>query len=53
MEKLYTEEEVKELLEKQRSICYRGAKLAFDSTKDGSMTTKISKESIMSSVLEI
>jgi hypothetical protein len=55
----YTKEEVEELLEKQRSICYRNAIIEeFEyinpySENDGQITKRISKDSIMNAKLEL
>ena len=55
----YTKEEVEELLEKQRSLCYRFAKIeTFEyvneySDSDGEITRRISKKSIMNAKLKI
>ena len=55
----YTKEQVEELLEKQRSLCYRFAKIEeFEyinpySDSDGEITRRISKDSIMNAKLEL
>jgi hypothetical protein len=55
----YTKEEVEELLEKQRSLCYRNARIEeFEyvnpySESDGQITKRISKDSIMNAKLEL
>ena len=57
--KLYTKEEVEELLEKQRILCYRFAKIEKSeyinsySESDGEITTKVSKKSILDVILEL
>jgi len=57
--KTYTKEEVEELLEKQRSLCYRYAKIEESeyvnpySESDGEIIKKISKKSIMNAILEL
>jgi len=57
--KTYTKEEVEELLEKQRSLCYRFAKIEqFEyvnpySESDGEISTRISKDSVMNAILEL
>lgn len=59
MSKLYTKEEVEELLEKQRSICYRFAEMVEPdcnnpySDNDGIINRKILKKSILNAKLEI
>lgn len=59
MRKLYTKEEVEELLEKQRSLCYRFAKIKeteYDnpySESDGEISRSILRSSIMDAVLEL
>ena len=57
--KTYTKEEVEELLEKQRSLCYRFAKIEqFEyvnpySESDGEITRRVSEDSIMNAILEL
>ena len=56
--KTYTKEEVEELLEKQRRLCYRYAKLEeFENLNpsdcDNEITIQLSKDSIMNAILEI
>ena len=56
---MYTKEEVEDLLDKQRSLCYRLAKIEEIeyvnpySESDGDITRRISKDSIMNATLEI
>lgn len=58
-ERLYTKEEVEDLLEKQRILCYRFAKIIESeyvnpySESDGEITRKISRDSIMDAELEL
>jgi len=59
MEKLYTKEEVEELLEKQRVLCWRFGKIEESeyvnpySESDGEIIRRVSKESIMNAKLEL
>ena len=59
MEKLYTKEEVEDLLEKQRIVCYWDARIETHeyvnpySESDGEVTRQISKDSIMNAKLEL
>jgi hypothetical protein len=57
--KTYTKEEVEDLLEKQRIVCYRDARIEEVeyvnpySESDGEIIRRISKESIMNAILEL
>ena len=60
MERLYTKEEVEDLLEKQRILCYKFARIEESeyvnpySESDGEITKKISRDSIVKeSILEL
>lgn len=59
MEKLYTKEEVEELLEKQRIVCYRDGRIEEVeyvnpySESDGNTSIKVSKDSIINAKLEL
>lgn len=58
-ERLYTKEEVEELLEKQRILCWRFGKIEESeyvnpySESDGEITRRVSKSSIMDAILEL
>ena len=57
--KMYTKAEVEELLEKQRSVCYRNAKIKTSeyvnpySNSDGQIERYIDRDSIMNAILEL